>query len=103
MVDAVKKTENREVKLESAGRERPVGMPQALYLNYEEDFLKCQQAQVPRVFSDPRFLPSLANSAYEGGVPSIPSQVPPFSAAAEASTPPGVPPGSQATPVHPRR
>ena len=63
-------------------------MPQGLHLNYEEDFLRCQCAQVSKVFSEPLFLPSMANSVYDLVTPPIPSEVSPFSGAPEKSTSP---------------
>ena len=63
-------------------------MPLGLHLNYEEDFLKYWHPQVSRVFSDPQFLPSMANSVYDLATPPVLSKVPPFSAAPEKSTSP---------------
>ena len=76
-LDAVQKTENRQVKLETSGSS---GMPLGLHINYEEDFLKSQSHQVSRVFTDPLFLPSMANSVYKLvkppvlGLPTTPAQ-----------------------------
>ena len=63
-------------------------MPQGLHLIYEEDFLMHWRPQVPKVFSDPWFLPSMANSVYDLVTPSIPSEIPPFSSAPEKSISP---------------
>ena len=56
-------------------------MPLGLYLNYEEDFLKLWGHQVSRVFTDPLFLPSMANSVYGLATPPILGKALPFSAA----------------------
>ena len=61
VLDAVQKTEKRQVRLETSGS---LGMPPGLHLNYEEDFLNCQSHQVPGVFTDPLFLPNMVNSVY---------------------------------------
>ena len=42
-----------------------LGLPQCLDLHYEEDFLKKQSHQVPMDFSDPLFIPSMANMVYK--------------------------------------
>ena len=53
--EAVRKTEHREVDvLES------IGLPDCLDLHYEMDFLEKQSHQVPAAFSDPLFVPSMA-------------------------------------------
>ena len=44
-------------------------MPSGLHLNYEEDFLTYQSYQVPRVFTDPLFLPNMVNSVYKLVIP----------------------------------
>ena len=69
-------------------------MPQGLHLGYEDDFLQCQPSQVPKVFSDPKFLPSIANSVYDLAIPSTREEAAPFRAAPEKSASPDEPAGS---------
>ena len=98
---AIHKMERRDVTPETTS-----GVPQGLHLDYEEDFLQCQSSQVPRVFSDPKFLPSIATSVYELAIPSTkeeaaPSQAAPSHAAPEKSASLGEPaggPGGTSTP-----
>ena len=47
------------------------GLPQCLDLHYEEDFLKKQSHQVPAVFSDLLFIPSMANAVYKAFKPPV--------------------------------
>ena len=56
VLNAVQKMEKRHVRLETSGS---LGMPSGLHLNYEEDFLNYQSHQVPAVFTDPLFLPTV--------------------------------------------
>ena len=58
--EAISQIEQREVETPGAA-----GLPQCLDLHYEEDFLKKQSHQVPAVFSDPLFIPSMANAVYK--------------------------------------
>ena len=103
---AVHKMEGRDVTSEAASVET-----QGLHLNYEEDFSQCQSSQVPRIFSDPKFIPSIATSVYELAVPSTteeaaplqaaPSRAAPSQAVPEKSAPLGGPvggPGGTSTP-----
>ena len=53
------------------------GMPSGLHISYEEDFLHCQTTQVPRVFTDPKFLPGMANSVYDLPIPSTRGEIMP--------------------------
>ena len=64
--EAILQIEQREV--ETPG---PVGLPQCLDLHYEEDFLKKRSHQVPAVFSDPLFIPSMANAVYKAFKPPV--------------------------------
>ena len=41
------------------------GLPQCLDLYYDKDFLKKQSHQIPAVFSDLLFIPSMANAVYK--------------------------------------
>ena len=41
------------------------GLPQCLDLHYEEGFLEKQSHQVQAVFSDPLFIPNMANMVYK--------------------------------------
>ena len=57
VLDAVQKMEKRQVRLETSGSS---GMPSGLHLNYEEDVLNYQSHQVPGVFTDLFFCPTLS-------------------------------------------
>ena len=85
MVDAVQKTEKRRVRL---GTSESSGMPPGLHLNYEEDFLSYRSHQVPGVFTDPLFLPSMVNSVYKLVGPPVLAEAPPFTAATNHSPTP---------------
>ena len=78
---AVQRMEKKEVTLETTS-----GVPQGLHIGYEEDFLQCRPSQVPKIFSDPKFLPSMANSVYDLAIPSTRGEATPFHAAAEKFT-----------------
>ena len=71
------------MRLETSGS---LGMPSGLHLNYEEDFLNYQSHQVPAVFTDPLFLPSMVNSVYKLVIPPVLSWAPPFTAAQDRPT-----------------
>ena len=58
--EAISQLEQREVETPGSAE-----LPQCLDLHYEEDFLKKQSYQVPAVFSDPLFVPSMANAVYK--------------------------------------
>ena len=88
VLGAVQKMEKRDVTLETTS-----GMPQGLHLGYEDDFLQCRPSQVPKVFSDPKFLPSIANSVYDLAIPSTREESAPFHAAPEKSASPDEPAG----------
>ena len=88
VLEAVRKMEKRDVTLETTS-----GMPQGLHLSYEDDFLQCQPSQMPKVFSDPKFLPSIANSVYDLAIPSTREEVALFHAAPEKSPSPDEPGG----------
>ena len=79
--EAVRKMEKREVTLETTS-----GMLPGLHIGYEKDFLDCQPSQVPKIFSDPKFLPSVISSVYDLAMPSTGGEVIPFHAAAKKST-----------------
>ena len=83
VLKAVQKMERRDVTLEATS-----GMPQGLHLDYEDDFLQCRPSQIPRVFSDPKFLPSIANSVYNLTIPSMREEAAPLHAAPEKSVSP---------------
>ena len=53
-------------------------LPQCLDLHYEEDFLKKRSHQVPAVFSDPLFVPSMANAVYKTFKPPVLPKASPF-------------------------
>ena len=83
VLDAVQKMEKRQVRLETSGSS---GMPSGLHLNYEEDFLNYRSHQVPGVFTDPLFLPNMANSVYKLVIPPMLSGAPPFATASDHPT-----------------
>ena len=58
--EADSQIEQREVETPGTA-----GLPQCLDLCNEEDFLKKRSHQVPVVFSDPLFVPSMANAVYK--------------------------------------
>ena len=64
--EVILQMEQREV--ETLGS---AGLPQCLDLHYEEDFLKKQSHQVPAVFSDLLFVPSMANVVYKAFKPPV--------------------------------
>ena len=86
VLGAVRKMKKRDVTLETTS-----GMPQGLHLSYEDEFLQCQPSQVPKVFSDPKFLPSIANSMYDLAIPSTGEEAAPFRAAPEKPVSPDEP------------
>ena len=88
VLNAVQKTEKRQVRLETSGSS---GMPSGLHLNYEEDFLNYRSHQVPGVFTDTLFLPNMVNSVYKLVIPPVLSGAPPFTAAQDHPT---IPPES---------
>ena len=71
--EAVLQREHREVETPGTA-----GLPQCLNLNYEEDFLKKQSHQVLAAFSDPLFVPSMANAMYEAFKPPVLSRASSF-------------------------
>ena len=83
VLNAVQKTEKRQVRLETSGS---TGMPSGLHLNYEEDFLNYRSHQVPAVFTDPLFLSNMVNSVYKLVMPPVLSGAPPFTAAQDCPT-----------------
>ena len=85
VLNAVQKTEKRQVRLETSGSS---GMPPGLHLNYEEDFLNCRSHQVPGVFTDPLFLSNMVNSVYKLVRPPVLAEAPPFTAANDRPTTP---------------
>ena len=66
MHEVILQVEQREV-----GTPGSAGLPQCLDLHYEEDFLKKQSHQVPAVFSDLLFVPSMANAVYKAFKPPV--------------------------------
>ena len=72
----VHKMEGRDVTSKAASVET-----QGLHLDYEEDFLQCWSSQVPRIFSDPKFLPNIATSVYELAILSTTEEAAPLQAA----------------------
>ena len=60
MCKTISQIEQREVKTPGTA-----GLPQCLDLRYEEDFLEKRSHQIPVVFLDPLFIPSMANVVYK--------------------------------------
>ena len=59
MHEAILWIEQKEVEVPGA-----VGLPQSLDLHCEEDFLEKQRHQIPPIFSDPLFIPSMAKAVF---------------------------------------
>ena len=57
---AISQIEQKEVETPGTA-----GLPQCLDLRYEEDFLEKRSHQIPAVFSDPLFIPSMANAVFK--------------------------------------
>ena len=57
--EAISQIEQKEVEIPGTA-----GLPQCLDLRYE-DFLRKRSRQIPAVFSDPLFIPSMANAVYK--------------------------------------
>ena len=74
--EVILQIEQREVETPGSA-----GLPQCLDLHYEEDFLKKQSHQVPAVFSDPLFVPSMANVVYKAFKPPVLPKASPFASA----------------------
>ena len=64
--EAILQIEQREVETPGSAV-----LPQCLDLHYEEDFLEKRSHQVPAVFSDPLFVPSMANAVYKAFKPPV--------------------------------
>ena len=58
--ETISQIEQKEVEIPGTA-----GLPQCLNLRYEEDFLEKRSHQIPAVFSDPLFIPSMANAVYK--------------------------------------
>ena len=71
--EAVLQMEQREVETPGSA-----GLPQCLDLYYEEDFLKKQSHQVPAVFLDLLFIPSMANAMHKAFKPPVLPKASPF-------------------------
>ena len=73
MCEAVLQMEQREVETPGSA-----GLPQCLDLHYEGDFLEKRSHQVPAFFSDPLFIPSMANAVYKALKPPVLRKASPF-------------------------
>ena len=60
MCEAISQIEQKEVETPGAA-----GLPHCLDLHYKKDFLEKRSHQVPAVFLDPLFIPSMANAVYK--------------------------------------
>ena len=58
--EAISQIEQKEVETPGTA-----GLPQCLDLRYEEDFLEKRSHQIPAIFLDPLFIPSMANAVYK--------------------------------------
>ena len=74
MHEAILQVEQREVETPGFA-----GSPQCLDLHYEEDFLNKWSHQVPAVFSDPLFIPNMANAVYKAFKPLVQNNASPSS------------------------
>ena len=105
--EAISQIEQKEVETPGTA-----GLPQCLDLCYEEDFLKKRSHQIPAIFSDPLFIPSMANAVYKVVKPPVvpktfPStsghKVPPVSSQPEDDGPkPEVSEPKESTPSTPK-
>ena len=66
MCEAILQMEQREVETPGS-----TGLPQCLDLHYKEDFLEKRSHQVPAVFSNLLFVPSMANAVYKAFKPPV--------------------------------
>ena len=64
--EVILQMEQREVETPGSA-----GLPQCLDLIYEEDFLEKQSHQVPAIFFDPLFIPSMAHAVYKAFKPPV--------------------------------
>ena len=96
--EAVLRREHREV--EAPGT---TGLPQCLDLHYEENFLKKQSHQVPAVFSDLRFIPSMANAMYEAFKPPVLPKASPFTGGCRAASTSSLPEDDGPEPEKPKQ
>ena len=71
--EAVLQMEQRQVETPGSA-----GLPQSLDLQHEEDFLEKQSHQVLAVFTDPFFVPDMANAVYKVFKPPVLSRASPF-------------------------
>ena len=81
MCEAILQIEQREVATPGSA-----GLPQCLDLHYEEDFLAKQSHQVPVVFSDLLFIPSIANAVYKAFKPPVLPKASPSSSGCKVSS-----------------
>ena len=68
--EAISQIEQKEVETPGTA-----GLPQCLDLCYEENFLEKQSHQIPAVFSDPLFIPGMANAVYKVVKPPVVSKM----------------------------
>ena len=78
MHEAISQIEQREVETPGTA-----GLPRCLDLHYEEDFLEKQSHQIPAVFLDPLFIPSMANAVYKVVKPPVVLKALPFTSSHE--------------------
>ena len=77
--EAVLQREHREVEMPGTAR-----LLQCLDLHYEEDFLEKRSHQVPAVFLNLLFIPSMANAVYEALKPPVLPKASPFAGGCRA-------------------
>ena len=78
MHEAISQIEQKEVETPGTA-----GLPRCLDLRYEEDFLEKQSHQIQVVFSDPLFIPSMANVVYKVVKPPVVQKVLPSTRSCE--------------------
>ena len=95
--EAVLQREHREVETPGTAR-----LPQCLDLNYEEGFIEKQSHQVSVVFSDPLFIPSMANAVYEAFRPPVLPKASPFTGGCRVPSTSGQPEDGGPEPEKPK-
>ena len=85
---AISQTEQREVEAPEA-----VGLPPNLDLQYKEGFLERQRHLIPPIFSDPLFIPKVAEAVFRVAKPLVVSKALPAARSREVSSAPPQPGG----------
>ena len=85
---AISRTKQREVEAPEA-----VGLPPNLDLQYKEGFLERQRHLIPPIFSDPLFIPKVAEAVFRVAKPLVVSKALPAAHSCEVSSAPPQPGG----------